>query len=72
MSGERPPPRGASGSRKAILARRLRFVAIAVAGAGTATSVSACPCLEPVPPTPSPYDTSTGVPDAAPPDTTER
>ena len=72
MSGDRPPPRGTADGRKAILARRLRFVAIALAGAGAATSVSACPCLEPVPPEPSPHGANPDAADAAPPDTTDR
>lgn len=34
-------------SRKAILARRARYIAMAVAGVSTATSATACVCLEP-------------------------
>lgn len=48
MSGEGAPPGGAA--KRAILARRARFVAVALAGTA-ATSEAACrPCLEISPP----------------------
>lgn len=35
-------------NRKAILARRARYIAMALAGVSTATSATACVCLEPL------------------------